>query len=66
MAVSDSQWHPWYLYLIKKVDNIVGFLGLKVVLLIPIRFPAVEMRKLILQSNLSEKWKVYKIINIDI
>ena len=43
MPMSDSQWYPCNIYLINNVMKIVDVLGLT--LIIPICFPAVEMRK---------------------
>ena len=49
ITMSNSQRHPWNLYLIEIVEDIVVFLGL--ILIIPICFPAVEIIKSSLYRN---------------
>ena len=49
MAIPGSQRYPWHIYRINNVEDIVVFLGLKVLNSDhSICFPAVEMRKSLL------------------
>ena len=46
MSMPYSQWYPWNFYLINNVEDIVVLLGFKrLILVIPICFPIVEMHK---------------------